>query len=274
MTYVIPEFAVMILLSSYTLLVFCIGYRFGSSRARLELDQGVKENLCSVLKQRDELSTNLEIAKSRIERAGLDVKKFFPWLALLVSCGVASCGGNLCFAQAAPAVGTYYSPDTNLETLDVAALGTARHSIDLAAFSLTDQAIIAKLADRASHGVAVRIYLDRGELQSECRGDATCARSPIHALIGLPGVEIRVKYSKVLMHLKSYVVDAAIERDGSANFSEQGEYRQDNSAIFTTAQSAVVGFEQKFQAMWSRKDNLSVAQAVAVSPTPQGSPGP
>jgi phosphatidylserine/phosphatidylglycerophosphate/cardiolipin synthase-like enzyme len=174
----------------------------------------------------------------------------------LTSCG----GGRLVYAQ--NAVGLGYSPDQNLERIDTAEIAVAQTTIDLAAFSLTDQAIVDALVDRAVHGVVIRIYLDRGELQAECRGDATCARIPLRALIGLKGVQIRAKHSKVLMHLKSYCVDGSVVRDGSANFSEQGERNQDNSASFTTGTDTVGAFQAKFTAMWFRPDNLTVAQAL------------
>jgi phosphatidylserine/phosphatidylglycerophosphate/cardiolipin synthase-like enzyme len=198
----------------------------------------------------------------------------FTWLA---SCG----GGTLCHAQAAqapvagaifygsdnlatvwPLLGTAYSPGMNIEHLDAAAIGSAKKWINLAAFSLTDQVVIDAIKDRAAHGVLVRIYLDRGELQAACREDITCQRSPIHELMNLPGVDIRVKHSKVLMHLKSYAVDTALVRDGSANFSVQGESRQDNSATFSADPKTVEGFGLKFREMWARPDNLTVAQAV------------
>jgi phosphatidylserine/phosphatidylglycerophosphate/cardiolipin synthase-like enzyme len=159
-------------------------------------------------------------------------------------------------------LGTYYSPETNLEPFDVNAIKSAVKSIDLAAFSLTDQAMIDVLKAQAGHGVVIRIYLDRGELQAECRGDISCQRSPIHELMDVPGVTIKVKYSKVLMHLKSYLVDDCLLRDGSANFSVQGESRQDNSAVFSTDAGAMKGFGTKFAEMWMRPDNLGVAQAV------------
>jgi phosphatidylserine/phosphatidylglycerophosphate/cardiolipin synthase-like enzyme len=178
-------------------------------------------------------------------------------------------------AQAAPlyvsvnvplnGTGTFYSPEMNLERLDVNALSTAKATVDLAAFSLTDQAIADELKALAGRGVKVRIYLDRGELQSECRGDISCARIPLRELIGLPGVDIRVKYSKILMHLKSYEVDNFLLRDGSANFSIQGESKQDNSAVFSQDGNALAGFHTKFEAMWNRKDNLTVAQAVGAT---------
>jgi len=87
---------------------------------------------------------------------------------------------------AAVASGTYYSPETNLETQDAAALGSAHKTIGLAAFSLTDEAIVKVLADRAAHGVEVFIYLDRRELQANAgrcnlRADsaATSQMSPV-----------------------------------------------------------------------------------------------
>ena len=156
-------------------------------------------------------------------------------------------------------VGTHYSPAENLEALDVQELSKAQHTIDLAAFSLTDQPIIEALKADAGRGVVIRIYLDRGELEAACRGDATCSRSPLHELFGVPGVTILVKHSKVLMHLKSYIVDGAVVRDGSANFSPQGEKQQDNSAVFSPA---TPDFEVKFTAMWTRADNLSVSDAL------------
>jgi phosphatidylserine/phosphatidylglycerophosphate/cardiolipin synthase-like enzyme len=64
------------------------------------------------------------------------------------------------------------------------------------------------------------------------------------------------------MHLKSYEVDSVVVRDGSANFSEQGEQRQDNSAVFEHGPESGKVFEGKFLGMWARADNLTVAGAV------------
>ena len=186
----------------------------------------------------------------------------FLAVGFVLSVWMAGCN-DYAYAQQLLPSDTYYSPETNLEARDVAVLGSAQKTIDLAAFSLTDAAIVKVLADRAAHGVQVLIYLDRGELQAECRGDATCARIPLHALIGLANVQIRVKYSKVLMHLKSYCVDSGMVRGGSANFSEQGERRQDNSATFSVDPESATAFQTKFATMWARPDNLTVAQAVA-----------
>jgi hypothetical protein len=203
-------------------------------------------------KERDELSRKLDKAIANARKHKVGVKRIFPWLAVALLF-------TLSFIATAQ---TGYSPARNLEVQDVAALHAATRSIDFAAFSLTDQAVVDELAARAKAGVAIRIYLDRGELQAECRGDITCSRIPLKELIGLAGVEIRVKRSKILMHLKSYQVDGGLVRDGSANFSEQGESKQDNSAVFSTDPAAELAFRSDFETMWNRPTNLTVAEAI------------
>jgi hypothetical protein len=274
--------------------VFYAGAKYGGKVWSAELVEERKLKAL-IIKERNELKANLDIAKTRVAAMGLEAKKIFPWLLLLLAVQLSACLQPV-YAQI-PTVGervkmpfnlsvttdpqsqptstalpdgTFYSPETNLEQLDTQVLASAHSSIALAAFSLTDQAIINALVERAAHGINELIYLDRGELQAECRGDVTCARSPIHVLIGTPNVEIRVKRSKVLMHLKGYAIDlfdgqgyyVYLTRDGSANFSEQGERLQDNSAIFTQDSKAGLAFSSKFRAMWARPDNLTVAQAV------------
>jgi hypothetical protein len=150
------------------LIAFWAGWRCGSWIWLEELGQQRKLN-AAILKERNELKITLEKARSAVSRAGLDVKKVFPWLMLLLSVGwAASCGGGggtLCWAQGSGVVrpalpvsdsntaqlltGTSYSPETNLEKLDVTALASARNSIYLVAFSLTDKAICDELAAQA-----------------------------------------------------------------------------------------------------------------------------
>ena len=53
------------------------------------------------------------------------------------------------------------------------------------------------------------------------------------------GIQIRVKASHELMHLKAYVIDGSLLRDGSANWSPSGLKRQDNNAHFTSDRAQV-----------------------------------
>jgi phosphatidylserine/phosphatidylglycerophosphate/cardiolipin synthase-like enzyme len=156
-----------------------------------------------------------------------------------------------------------YTNPIDVSAADVATITAATATIDFAAYSLTHPGVIAALIQRAQAGVKIRLYLDRTELEAEARGNPQLSNSPLGPLLSTVNVQTKVKESSILMHLKSYLVDSQVLRDGSANFSPLGESEQDNSMLITDDGPTVALFESKFTAMWNRPDNISVAQAVA-----------
>lgn len=160
-----------------------------------------------------------------------------------------------------------YSNPYDVSAADVAAISAATATIDFAAYSLTHPGVIAALIQRAQAGVTIRLYLDRTELEAEARGNAQLTNSPLGPLLSTPNVQTKVKQSSILMHLKSYLVDGKMLRDGSANFSPLGETEQDNSLLITDDPDTVSLFKAKFDAMWERPNNLTVAQAIQSAPT-------
>lgn len=179
------------------------------------------------------------------------------------------------FPAITPSTGTlevHYSPAENLEALDSAMLRNAHSSIDLCAYSLTDRSLTEAIASAAARGVRVRIYLDRiqtlGELahSERSRGPrdsfdpeqeplSPADTDVLRRLAANPNVTIRVKHSRTLMHLKSYLVDATTLRSGSANFSPTGEKRQDNDLTFTHDRDSIQHFAVNFDRIWDRNDN-------------------
>jgi phosphatidylserine/phosphatidylglycerophosphate/cardiolipin synthase-like enzyme len=155
-----------------------------------------------------------------------------------------------------------YTNPIDVSAADVATITAATATIDFAAYSLTHPGVIAALIQRAQAGVKIRLYLDRTELEAEARGNPQLSNSPLGPLLSTVNVQTKVKESSILMHLKSYLVDGKLLRDGSANFSPLGEAAQDNSMILTDDSVTVALFETKFAAMWNRPDNISVAQAI------------
>lgn len=182
------------------------------------------------------------------------------------------------------AVETHYSPTENLERYDLALLRSAHRNIDLCGFSFTDQAVGDALIAAANRGVRVRVYLDRGqsndELERAARHDETPKPSGrkrdvqfadgffaeqdapdpgnqalISRLAATPNVEVRIKHSRVLMHLKSYAVDGHTLRSGSANFSASALKHQDNDLVLTRDAATVRRFELDFNQIWVRPDN-------------------
>lgn len=150
----------------------------------------------------------------------------------------------------------FFSPDDNLERLDIEQLNRARRSIDIAMYAFTDKYIAEQLVALARRGVVVRIYRDRSQFEDEQRkAGSRDSQSTAELFRGEPNIQLRVKHSRELMHLKAYLVDGGLLRDGSANWSPSGLKRQDNNARFTTDPAQIKAFQQVFEQMWSRADN-------------------
>jgi phosphatidylserine/phosphatidylglycerophosphate/cardiolipin synthase-like enzyme len=148
-------------------------------------------------------------------------------------------------------VRVFYGPGAGVETIDERLIAGARRSIDMAAYVLTDRALLAALGRAAMRGVRVRIYLDGDE------GGRSLAAA--EAIAGAPNLEVRRKApSRDLMHLKSYQVDGRTLRTGSTNFSTSGAVYQDNDVIVINSPQAAARFREKFERLWARPDNLRV----------------
>jgi len=179
---------------------------------------------------------------------------------------------------------THYSPTENLERYDLALLRSAHKSIDLCGFSFTDEAVGDAIESAARRGVRVRVYLDRGQSDDELERAAkqdepekprgrkhdveyadgffseqevpdASSEAVIAQLAATPNVEVKIKHSRVLMHLKSYEVDGQTLRSGSANFSASALKHQDNDLVLTRDAASVRRFELDFDQLWSRPDN-------------------
>jgi phosphatidylserine/phosphatidylglycerophosphate/cardiolipin synthase-like enzyme len=119
-------------------------------------------------------------------------------------------------------------------------------------YAFTDRYLAEAVLQAAHRGVQVRLYRDHGQYEDEQgRRDSTTGMFQ-----GDPNIQLRVKRARELMHLKAYCVDGTVLREGSANWSPSGLKRQDNDAHFTTDPRAVQEFQQAFESMWSRENDV------------------
>lgn len=153
---------------------------------------------------------------------------------------------------------THYAPEENLERIDVDKLRHARVSIEMFAFSLTDQQVIASLKYAATHGAIVCLYLDNEQTANELRRPDL--RAALLDLAATPNATVRVKRSRVLQHTKAYVIDTQLLREGSANFSPSALKQQDNDLLLTDDMQAIRAFEMSYQLAWNRPDNFSLEE--------------
>lgn len=147
----------------------------------------------------------------------------------------------------------YYSPWQNLEAIDSEAIaGSHCNHLDIAMYAFTDWKLAETVAAFARTSRPVRIYRDREQYEQEARRG-----SRVIEILHQPNIQIRVKQSRVLMHLKAWS-DGCILREGSANWSPGGEKQQDNTLTFLNDSASVKNFEADFNAMWNRRNNIVV----------------
>lgn len=143
-----------------------------------------------------------------------------------------------------PAFEQHFSPAENLEAIDVALIDGAGETIDLAAYVLTDLAVIEALDNAAARGVRVRVFRDSDEGERGRIGEAV-------EKLKQDGAEFRYKLPGLpLMHLKAYCADGRLFRFGAANFSASGLKHQNNDLDVVRGPAACVGFEASFERMW------------------------
>jgi phosphatidylserine/phosphatidylglycerophosphate/cardiolipin synthase-like enzyme len=151
----------------------------------------------------------------------------------------------------------HYSPEENLEQLDLAQIDSAQRSLDISMYAFTDKYLAEAVRRAAQRGVQVRIYRDHSQFDDEQRkAGQHDNESTTEMFRGERNIQLRVKHSRELMHLKAYCVDGALLRDGSANWSPSGLKRQDNNARFTTDPKAVEQYRRLFDAMWERDNEI------------------
>ena len=141
----------------------------------------------------------------------------------------------LALASPAWAQEIHYAPEERLDRVDVALIENAETSIDMAAYILTDWALIDALNDAEARGVKVRVILDPRE----------------HSDVGrMVGLDIRQKRPGPIQHLKAFEIDGQILRTGSENFSHAAP-TQDNDLIVFRDPAAAAKFEAHFASMWA-----------------------
>jgi phosphatidylserine/phosphatidylglycerophosphate/cardiolipin synthase-like enzyme len=131
----------------------------------------------------------------------------------------------------------HYAPEERLDAIDAALIGSARSSIDMAAYVLTDYAVIDALKAAQKRGVAIRIVVDPREPNDADR-------------LGPLIANVKMKRGGALMHLKAYEVDGQVLRTGSANFSLSGERDQNNDLVVIHNAGDAHQFTTAFNTIW------------------------
>jgi len=149
------------------------------------------------------------------------------------------------------ATSIYFAPEQDIATSDRIIIQHAQHSLRIAMYSFTDRQIAKDLVDACRRGVEVDLYRDREQFEQEA-----ARRNEVRSILAeCRGIHLRVKGSDELMHMKAFVADDSIFRQGSGNWSVAAARYQDNEVSVSGDISQIKAFDEAFAAMWQRSDN-------------------
>lgn len=154
-------------------------------------------------------------------------------LATLIVLG--SIAASAVFAKSTP----YFSPYDDCQQVCISNLDTAKKTVLISCYGLTNQPIADELVKLHDRGVNVRICVDK--TQSAGRNDKT-------KTLASKGIEVVVKPVAVLEHNKFMVIDQTEVMTGSFNFTASA-CKQDNNLVVITDEPTVV---EKYRAAWVR----------------------
>lgn len=138
-----------------------------------------------------------------------------------------------------------FSPDGLGMPLVLYGIYSARQSIHVLAYVLTNRQIIEALARKAQDGVTVTVVVDYGESIQNDR-DGYIRRGLLY--LAHSGAQVCSTAAFLRMHDKSMVIDGRSVQDGSINYTGAGEHSNSEDAVLEWNDvDTAVGFEQHFQ---------------------------
>lgn len=148
-------------------------------------------------------------------------------------------------AQASPQNDYYFSragqhPDKALVSL----INSAKSTLDIAIYSLTQKDIVNSILDAKQRGVTVRFITDRSEAKTKAQA-AELAR------LKKATIPIKENTHPGLMHLKVSIIDGSIVTTGSYNYTQAASTENDEVFVVIHDTDAAAKFESQFERMWN-----------------------
>lgn len=141
-------------------------------------------------------------------------------------------------------------PDQLLEST----FAQAKHTLDIAIYSLTDYDIVDAIVAAKKRGVAVRIITDREESRSRYEARELTYLSKF-------GVPIMINTHSGLMHLKMSIIDGRVATTGSYNYSKDASTRNDEVLLVLRDPTMAKAWEAEFNQMWNDHTDYTTWQA-------------
>jgi len=121
-------------------------------------------------------------------------------------------------------------------------LGSAKSTLEICVFTITDDRIAAAIIKSAAHGVKVRVITDDDQ-SAQLGSDIQKLRDA--------GIPVKMDVSPFHMHHKFAVIDRALLLNGSFNWTKGASSNNCENIMITNNNEFVKAFETHFEGMWS-----------------------
>ena len=132
------------------------------------------------------------------------------------------------------------------EKLLIEVIKSAKSTLDIAIYSLTDPDIVGAIKDAKKRGVSVRIITDKQQAGGKTQTEAL-------KLLGSAGIPIKINSHSGLMHLKITIVDKKVATTGSFNYSKSASESNDEILMVIRNAEVAKNFTAEFEKMWNDK---------------------
>lgn len=153
---------------------------------------------------------------------------------------------------------TFEGKDQEKLLIDV--IKSAKSTLDIAIYSLTDPDIVGAIKDAKKRGVNVRIITDKQQAAGKTQTEAL-------KLLGSAGIPIKINSHSGLMHLKMTIADKKIATTGSFNYSKAASESNDEILVVIRNAEVAKNFTVEFEKMWNDKKRFATAEYKIAQPT-------
>ncbi len=135
----------------------------------------------------------------------------------------------------------FFCPHDSCEQRMVAAIGSAKHSVDAAVYSFTSPQIAGALLKAQNNGAKVRVVADLEQSEAQ--------NSQIEGL-ARRGIETRIFQKGVTMHNKFAVIDNSLVITGSFNWTKSAAYYNRENFVMLFDSDLAQDYEKEFFRLW------------------------
>lgn len=176
-----------------------------------------------------------ELIREGIEDATVLAK--LNWLEDVLKAVMPANPGN----SAAEVASAWFSPGQNCPAKIRELIGTARRTIDICVFTITDDRLTDAVIDAHRRGVSVRIITDNDKA-ADLGSDAARLRDA--------GIGLRIDRSQFHMHHKYAIFDGKLLLNGSYNWT-RGAAEQNEENFMVLSQPALIDrYTSEFRILW------------------------